>query len=316
MEGHIKYQNNLDALEKSDHHSPKINPEELPTPIGIMSMDDGVIVYANDAFRQIVKSTKVGEPIKGFMHTPEIRASIANKLEKKSQFVILVERSQLSLRFIISKGEFLETPHYFVCIEKINNADNEKQQPYLLREEFIAQLSKRLNNSLHEDRSVCTIDMDRFKGVNENYGYEAGDYVLRALAKVIKKYLPNNHVFGRLADNEFGVILDGMKVEESVQICELIRRKVKDYNFSFDENNIDITLSIGVIPLNDQHGTLEEILAAANLALRSTQENGRNCVHIAAAQDTMMAYHSGKMHYAIVIEDALQNDKFEYLLSQ
>lgn len=70
-------------------------------------------------------------------------------------------------------------------------------------------------------------------------------------------------------------------------------------------------MSIGVIPINGEQGTLEEIIAAANLALRSAQENGRNCVHSSATQDTMMAYHSGKMHYAMIIEDALQNDKFE-----
>ena len=45
--------------------------------------------------------------------------------------------------------------------------------------------------------------------------------------------------------------------------------------------------------------------------MRSAQENGRDCVHSSATQDTMMAYHSGKMRYALVIEDALQNDKFE-----
>jgi hypothetical protein len=170
MDGQTKHQENLDALEKSDHRNPMINPEELLTPVGILSIEDGVIVYANDAFRQIVKTTKVGEPIKGFMHTPEIRASIANKIEKISHYVTLLERPKESLSFTICKGEFLETPHYFVSIEKINNVGKKKQQPYLAREEYIDELSKLLDNDLYEECSICTIDIDRFKVVNENYG--------------------------------------------------------------------------------------------------------------------------------------------------
>ena len=311
MGGLNKHQVDFDALEKPDHRNPMINLGMLPMPVGILSMDDGVVVYANDAFRQIIKSTKVGEPIKGFMHTPEICAAIANKLEKTSQYVVLLERPEVSLRFTISEGEFLERPHYFVCIEKINNVSEIKQQLYFSREEFIDQLSRLVDENSNEECSACIIDIDRFRVVNENYGYEAGNYVLNELVQIIKKYIPDKNIVGRLGDNEFGVILNGVKIEENAQICELIREKVKDHSFNFGEENIDITLSIGVLSLTDEQGTLEEILASANLALRSAQENGRNCVHSSATQDTMMAYHSGKMHYAMVIEDALQNDKFE-----
>ena len=312
MDGQTKYQPIIDELDKSEGHlSPMINPGELPTPVGIISVDDGVVVYANEAFRQIIKSTKVGEPVNGFLHTPEIRKSIAKKLEQAPQYVTLLERPQVSLVFTITKGLFLDIPHYFVCIEKINNVI-ENKQPYFSREEFVAQLSKLADNNDNEDCSVCTFDIDRFKVVNEKYGYDAGNYVLKELVQVIKQYLPSdNNIIGRLGDNEFAVILKDVSIDDCVQTCEVIREKVKDHSFNFNGENIEITLSIGVISITEEQSTLEEILASANLALRSAQENGRDCVHSSATQDTMMAYHSGKMHYALVIEDALQNDKFE-----
>jgi diguanylate cyclase (GGDEF)-like protein len=313
MEGQTKRQSNLDALEQSEqHYSPTINPDELPTPVGILSVDDGVIVYANKAFRQIIKSTKVGEPIKGFLSTPEARNSAEKRLEQSSQCVTLLELPQVSLRFIITKNIFLETQHYFIYIEKINNVIEQKQQqPFLSREEFVMQLSKLVDNNDSVERSVCTIDIDRFKVVNEKYGYEAGDYILKELVQVIKKHAPEDNFIGRLGNNEFGMILKDLNVDESVQACEVIREQVKNYRFEYHGENIEITLSIGVIPVVGEQHTLEEILASANLALRSAQENGRDCVHSSATQDTMMAYHSGKMRYAMVIEDALQNDKFE-----
>ena len=288
-----------------------INPDELSTPVGIVSTEDGVIVYANDAFRQIIKSTKVGEPIKGFLHTPEMRHSISKKLEHESHYVKLLERPTFSLRFSITQGLFLGTEHYFVCIEKIDLPGEAEQQPFLAREEFVQQLSTMTNLTSDEECSLCTVDIDRFKVVNEKYGYEAGNYILNELVRVIKQYIPENNIIGRLGSNEFGIILKGETIEDSVQLCEVIREKIKDHDFNFNQEIIEITLSIGVISISDAPLTLEEILAAANLALRSAQENGRDCVHSSATEDTMMAYHSGKMHYAMVIEDALQNDKFE-----
>ena len=312
MDGQTKHQATVSTLEKAKgHRNPMISPEVLSTPVAILSVDDGVVVYANKAFRQIIKATKVGEPVNGFLHTAAMRNSIAKKLEHSAQYKKLIERPQISLRFTITKDMFLEIPHYFVCIEKINNLV-ENKQPYLSREDFVTQLSKLADNQDSEECSVCTFDIDRFKVVNEKYGYEAGNYVLKELVQLIKQYIPKgNNIIGRLGNNEFGVILNNLSIEESVQICEVIREQVKDYRFNCNGEEIEITLSIGVISITEEQGTLEEILASANLALRSAQENGRNCVHSSATQDTMMAYHSGKMHYALVIEDALQNNKFE-----
>ena len=311
MDRLTKHQMTLGEPETSDSYRPMINPDELPTPVAILSMEDGVIVYANQAFRTIIKSTKVGQPINGFLHTPEMLASIANKLKKASQYVVVLERSHVSLRFTITKGEFIETPHYFVCIETVNNVDAKKSQLYLLRDEFVTQLSKLIGDKGSEECSVWTMDIDRFKVVNENYGYEAGNYVLNELVYVVKKYLPKNNVIGRLGDNEFGVILNDVNNDESVELCEIIREKVKDYSFNYNGESIDITLSIGVVSITDEQSTIEDVLAETNLALRSAQENGRDCVHSSATRDTMMAYHSGKMYYAMVIEDAFHYDKFE-----
>lgn len=311
MDGLESAQTKADELESPEKMlSPMVNPGDLSSPVGILSVEDGVVVYANDAFRKIIKSTKVGEPIKGFLHTPELRNSIAKKLAEASQYVTKIKRKETSLRFTITKGLFLEDEHYFIGIETINHTPETKQEVCLDRETFINQLSGLLETD-EEENCVCTIDIDRFKVVNEKYGYEAGNYVLEELVRVIKRYIPQNNSIGRMGDNEYAVILRNTNIDESVKLCEIIREEVKAYKFKNGNENIEITLSIGVISITPEISTLEEILSSANLAIRSAQENGRDCVHSSATQDTMMAYHSGKMHFAMVIEDALQNDKFE-----
>ena len=309
MDGNARHQTTVDELAPGHRH-PMINPEGLPIPVGIFSMSDGVVVYANAAFRKIIKSTKVGEPVKGLLHTPAIRNSVAKQLKNSAQYIRLIERPQVSQRFTITKDLFLGVPHFFVCIEDVKNTTKEKQS-YLSREEFIDQLSTLDDNCESEDSNVCTFDIDRFKVVNENYGYQAGNYILQEMVKMIKQYLPDNHIIGRLGGNEFGVILKDVSTDETVRLCEEIRQQVEIYSFNYNGDNIEITLSIGVISIARDQSTIEEILAASNLALLAAQENGRNCVHRSENKDTMIMSHTGIMRYAMIIEDALQNNKFE-----
>ena len=322
MDRQAKHQSEIDVLEETAGlHVPMINPGELFHPVGIISIEDGTVVYANEAFRRIVKSTRVGEPLEGFLQSLEQRQSIARKLEQDSKYVATVEKSQTTLRFTVTKGRFLSTKHYFVCIEHVNKGNHSqsidvkeryvRQQPYLDRKAFIAKFSALTGDDAAIENCVCTIDIDRFKVVNEKYGFDAGDFVLEQLVQLVKEQIPKQSIVGRLGDNEFGVILKDIGIDDSVQMCEVIRELVKDHNFDWNGESIAITVSIGVILVSNEEDDQDSILSASNLALRSAQENGRNCVHSSATQDTMMAYHSGKMQYALIIEDALQNDKFE-----
>ena len=70
MEQHLMHQMESDAgVENANSQQPLIHPNQLTIPIAILSIDDAIIVYANNAFRKIIQSTKVGEPIKGFLNT-------------------------------------------------------------------------------------------------------------------------------------------------------------------------------------------------------------------------------------------------------
>ncbi len=304
--------------DQSDHNPQSygayINPHYISVPLAILSMIDGVVVFANDEFRKIVQTVKVGQPIKGFLSNKKTRSDVNTKLEKKNKVTTHVETKAHNLRFTVTRGQFAESDHYIVTLEKSAKAEQTKsldsQQFQSPRDKFIQTLSAIINSSNKSDICLCAIDIDRFKVVNEKHGYLAGDYVLKKLAQIIAVNVRIEHAIGRLGDNEFGLILQGANVEEAVQICEFIREQIKDESICFQKQHIAITVSIGVIAIENQDD-IEAVLAQSTLALSAAQENGRDCVHSSATQDTMMAYHSGKMHYAMVIEDALQNNKFE-----
>ncbi len=305
------HQRESDAICETNSQSRQalIHPNDIAVPFAILSVDDGVVVYANDQFRKIVKSTKIGEPIKGFLNTEQKRESTKQNLKQKSQCVSAFDTPQYTLRFSVTQGMFLDNEHFFVTLEKTDAA---QKTAYLSRTDFISQLLQLVvsEQAALSDICVCAIDVDRFKVVNEKYGYAAGDYILDELVRVIENNIVGKHSIGRLGDNEFALILQGVNIDDGLQICEVIREQIKSEKFVWQGEDIAITVSIGIIAIDDEQD-VETILAQSTLALSSAQENGRDCVHSSATQDTMMAYHSGKMHYAMVIEDALQNDKFE-----
>lgn len=290
-----------------------INPRDIVFPLAILSLDDGVVVFANEEFKQIIQSVKVGAPIKGFLSSEQTRQEVSKKLIERDKVTSVFDTANYSLRFSVSQGQFANTDHYIVSLEKISHSDQSICSNNTLlqtREHFLAQLSQLIAQDKCADMCLCVIDIDRFKVVNEKYGYQAGNYLLAKFGEVIAQNIEQNNIIGRLGDNEFAIVLQQASLDEAVRICEMFREAVKQEQFIFKNDVIPITVSIGVISI-DGADDIEQILAKLTLALSAAQENGRDCVHSSETQDTMMAYHSGKMQYAMLIEDALQNDKFE-----
>lgn len=307
----------------SNIHETLINPNDIAAPIAILSCDDGIVVYANDEFKNIIQSAHVGQPIKGLLNSQEQRQATDKKLLQNDKVVGVFEAAENTLHFNVTCSQFVEEKHYIVVLNKIDkqvefdvrNAQDQTISPTQIirstRDIFISQLSELINNEDDESLCLCAIDIDRFRVVNEKYSFEAGDYVLKEVARLIKNNVKSKHVVGRLGGNEFGLIIKNVDIDEAVQICEQVREQVRNEHFSYEGEKIAITVSIGVIAIDKQEDGLEDILAQSALALGTAQEDGRDCVHSSATQDTMMAYHTGKMHYAMIIEDALQNSKFQ-----
>ncbi len=301
---------------------PMVSPEALPIPMAIISIDDGVVVYTNAAFKKILRNCPVGQPMQGFLHTEASRKSVLQKIEEHDRFSFVNKKKDKQLRFNITREIYSGSPHFFVCIERMGKEENaEKNSATYARSDDLACMdrtafTRRVSDLLSDqqdqnsEQCLCCVDIDLFRIVNEKYGYQAGDYVLNELVKILQKQVPDAAI-GKMGSNEFGVLLENTSIEKGMQICEKICQTVNEYPFSWDKEKINVTVSIGVIAIRKTLDDLDFVLGTVDIALRTAQENGRNCVHSSSMQDTMMSYHAGNMHYALVIEDALQNNKFQ-----
>jgi two-component system cell cycle response regulator len=132
---------------------------------------------------------------------------------------------------------------------------------------------------LHEPIALIICDIDKFKAVNDNYGHQAGDSVLKEFAQLLKSEAREIDRVGRYGGEEFLLILSGTVLDAAVTFAERLREKVEGHTFTYDGGTLRRTMSCGVAAsphpkVKDQ----EALLRAADDALYVAKETGRNRV--------------------------------------
>ena len=132
---------------------------------------------------------------------------------------------------------------------------------------------------LHEPIAIVMCDIDKFKSVNDTYGHQAGDAVLKEFAQLLKAEAREIDRVGRYGGEEFLLILPGTVLDAAVTFAERLREKVEKHTFTYPGGTLCRTMSCGVAAsphprVKDQ----EALLRAADDALYVAKETGRNRV--------------------------------------
>ena len=125
--------------------------------------------------------------------------------------------------------------------------------------------------------SVCLIDIDDFKAVNDTYGHHAGDETLKELANVAQTMLRRTDVLGRYGGDEFLIGLSQTARADALRVAERVRRTVEQRAFVRLPESRRVTLSIGVAEYRPSD-TLDRLLSEADIALYEAKREGRNRV--------------------------------------
>jgi diguanylate cyclase (GGDEF)-like protein/PAS domain S-box-containing protein len=148
------------------------------------------------------------------------------------------------------------------------------------RGSFDEKLKEEINRSQRYDRniSLLLIDIDFFKKVNDTYGHQAGDEVLKSIAGMISDSVRNSDYVARYGGEEFVVILPETALEEAIELAERIRMIIEEKEFKVSEKDtIHLTISIG-IGSGSEGITAEHLIKAADTAVYDAKEHGRNQV--------------------------------------
>jgi diguanylate cyclase (GGDEF)-like protein len=134
--------------------------------------------------------------------------------------------------------------------------------------------------ALRYDRgaSVLMLDSDRLKNVNDSAGHEAGNRLLRQLARAIQAELRFTDVPARYGGDEFIVLLPETPPKGALEVAERIRRAVAETPLEIDGRRVAHTISVGVACFPEDGRTLDALASRADRALYQAKEQGRNCV--------------------------------------
>jgi len=129
-------------------------------------------------------------------------------------------------------------------------------------------------------RSVAflMIDIDHFKSVNDTYGHDVGDKVIRSVGAALQKHKRTSDIVGRLGGEEFALILPEATLDSAVAAAERLRQPVVDRSIAIEGRSIAVTISVGASVSRADTAGIDELLKEAYLALYEAKRSGRNRV--------------------------------------
>ncbi len=156
---------------------------------------------------------------------------------------------------------------------------------------------------------LILLDLDNFKTINDSMGHPAGDRILIDLTKILKGALRPGDQIARFGGDEFVVLLEGASPEAGRITAERLLQVVSQHSFQAEGRVFDLTISLGVVPID---GRLEgpSIIALADAALYTSKEAGRNRVTFLDSDASKLSAFSQESQWATRIKHALENGRF------
>lgn len=127
---------------------------------------------------------------------------------------------------------------------------------------------------------VVIIDLDRFKEINDTYGHDAGDRVLKAAANLFRDELDHDDIASRWGGEEFVMLVKATSIDSGKAIAERSRQKLEAMTIETQDSRVSITASFGVSFGSAKEETLESLVARADEALYIAKQQGRNQVRL------------------------------------
>lgn len=180
------------------------------------------------------------------------------------------------------------------------------------RQEF----ESRINNALQDVRRsrdthvLMFLDLDQFKVVNDTCGHIAGDELLVRTTKVLKSQIRERDTLARLGGDEFGILLENCNKTEALETANRIRQAVKASRFIWEGKPFEITISIGLVEINEHAVDHHELLSCADIACYAAKDNGRNGVVWFTPNDAEYHKRRSEMQWAPRIKQAVEENRF------
>lgn len=128
--------------------------------------------------------------------------------------------------------------------------------------------------------SLCFLDLDQFKTVNDSAGHVAGDELLKRIAQLLNDQIRSRDTLARVGGDEFALLIENCPTEKAKDIADALLTTIREFRFEWKGLVFEIGASIGLVPITRENNSVRELLNTVDVACYTAKNLGRNRVHI------------------------------------
>ena len=159
--------------------------------------------------------------------------------------------------------------------------------------------------------AIVNIDIDRMAVINDMGGLEAGDRLLRTLARVLRNSLRAEDSIARLGSDKFGILIRNSSLDQARKRVEKIARAASEIEVVLQDEVHEISISAGIAPVTSDIPNVSSVLGNAETARQAAKEKGRGQIQVFELDDKDLLRRKEQIHWVSRIQAALREDRFE-----
>jgi diguanylate cyclase (GGDEF)-like protein/PAS domain S-box-containing protein len=196
--------------------------------------------------------------------------------------------------------------------EMAHQASHDSLTGLVNRREFERRLQRTLDTTRTDggEHTLCYLDLDQFKVINDTCGHVAGDELLRQLAPALHDKVRKRDTLARLGGDEFGVLMERCQIKKGLRVANSLRDAVQGFRFGWEDKSFHIGVSIGITPITVATESVASVLSQADSACYAAKDQGGNRIHVYTVEDTELVRRSGEMEWVRQINQALEENRF------
>ncbi len=280
----------LETKEKIDYCS---QAKKIALNIGDNELLLNILLLESDIYKETFDIEKYSSSIEEYIELYKETAKIKMKSSKKQISTQIIIRNLFMIGFLL----FLNIAFVFLIRYRLKTANHIKlEEAHILLEEIsrkdpLTSISNRRDiidkinyETIRFERNQKTFslvmgDIDHFKSVNDRYGHDCGDYILKALADTIVSTIRKQDIVGRWGGEEFILLLPETNIEGGKITAEKVRIRIEQNNFKYNNKIIPVTITFGVSE-HSYNKDIDVCIKEADIALYKGKNNGRNRVEV------------------------------------
>lgn len=189
-----------------------------------------------------------------------------NKVELKSRVLMHIENNRINQQFKQAMSK----------LEKMANTD---PLTNLYNRRYFIENAYKMNESGSRNQAIVLCDVDNFKIINDKYGHDNGDYVLKELSRIFKEHQTEDSIIARWGGEEFIMYFHDKTKKEVYYFCECVRQDLEKFEFKYSDGIFKVTASFGMMYF-DAETPIEQAITNADRALYTSKANGKNTITV------------------------------------